>query len=202
MTVVVDEFYGPVSAVFISVEDVTQDDWSPEDLFQLSYVIDRSAGFVDSLFPLLDLLSPCGCESMAYQSALKVLHNSLNHTVEVAIFQRSEVGQIWVSDGVEAIGNCGDGVGVLIEHTVDSSQYPRACVPSDLNDPPRPFFRSAWTGSNLSSRTQSSSAFSLRNLILRRNSMPPWRAAQVGQPWRRPSEHPVPTCRLWHAGRR
>ena len=89
MAVVVDEFYGPVSAVFTAVEDVftsnvPQDGWSQEDLFQLSYVIDRGAGFVDSLFPLLDLLSPCGCESMTSQSALKVLHNSLSHTVEVA----------------------------------------------------------------------------------------------------------------------
>ena len=39
----------------------------------------------------------------------------------------------WIPDGVEAIDNCGNGVGVLIEHTVDSSQYPRACVPSDLD---------------------------------------------------------------------
>ena len=42
---------------------------------------------------------------------------------------------------------------------------------------PRPFFRSARTGSNLSSRTQSS-AFSRRNLILRRNSVHPGRAAR------------------------
>ena len=78
----------------------------------------------------------------------------------------------WIPDGIEAVENCGEGVGVLIEHTVDSNQYPRACVPSDL-DGPRPFFRSARTGSNLSLRTQSSSAFSWRNFIHRRNSMPP-----------------------------
>ena len=85
-----DEFYGPVAAVFTAVEDVftsdvPQDDWSPEDLFQLGHVFDRGAGFVDFLMPLLDLMSPCGCESLASQSALKVLHNSLSHTVDVTI---------------------------------------------------------------------------------------------------------------------
>ena len=42
----------------------------------------------------------------------------------------------WIPDGVEALENCGEGVGILIEHTVDSNQYPRACVPRDLDDPP------------------------------------------------------------------
>ena len=42
----------------------------------------------------------------------------------------------WTPDGVEAVENCGEWVGVLIEHTVDSNQYPRACVPSDLDAPP------------------------------------------------------------------
>ena len=70
VAVVADEFYGsmaaiPTSTIFAIVEDdltnnVPQDDCSFEDLFQLRYVIDRDAGFVDSPFPLLDLLSPCG----------------------------------------------------------------------------------------------------------------------------------------------
>ena len=93
--VVADEFYGSMAAIststiFPTVEnvlasDVPQDDCSFEDLFQLSYVIDRGAGFVDSLFPLLDLMSPRGRKSLASQSARKVLHNSLSHTVEVTI---------------------------------------------------------------------------------------------------------------------
>ena len=95
MAVVVDKFYYAsdsvaASLVLATVEDVLtsnvpQDDCSFEDLFQLSYVIDRGAGFVDSLFPLLDLLSPCGCKTLASQSALNVLHNSLGHTVEVTV---------------------------------------------------------------------------------------------------------------------
>ena len=62
-----DEFYRsmaaiPASTIFATVKDVLtsnvpQDDCSPEDLFQLSYVFDRGAGFVDFLFPLLDLMS-------------------------------------------------------------------------------------------------------------------------------------------------
>ena len=164
-------FYGPVSAVFTAVEDVftsnvPQDDWSPEDLFKLSYVIDRG----------LSLPTP-----WPLKSALKVLHNSLSHTVEVAIFQRGEVGRVWVSDGVEAVGNCGDGVRVLIEHTVDSSQYPRACVPSDLDDPPALLSLSPdWI--KLVFKDPIIFSFFRRNLILRRNSMPPGRAARKGSP--------------------
>ena len=80
----------PASTIFATVKDVLtsnvpQDDCSPEDLFQLSYVFDRGAVFVDFLFPLLDLMSPCGCKSLASQGALEVLHNSLSHTVEVTI---------------------------------------------------------------------------------------------------------------------
>ena len=141
VAVVADGFYGPVSAVFTAVEDVftsdvPQDDWFFfEYLFQLSYVIDRGAGFVDYL-PTPGSLSPRGRKSLASQAARKVLHNSLGHTVEVSISYRSEVGKIWIPDGVEAVENCGDGVGVLIEHTVESSQYPSSCVWSDLDDPP------------------------------------------------------------------
>ena len=57
MAVVVDEFYGSIFSrpIFTAVEDVftsniPQDDCSFEDLFQLSYGIDRGTGFVDS-FP-------------------------------------------------------------------------------------------------------------------------------------------------------
>ena len=85
MAVVVDEFYGLIFSrpIFTAVEDVftsniPQDDCSFEDLFQLSYGIDRGTGF-------LDLMSLCRCKSLASQSALKVLHNSLGHTVEVTI---------------------------------------------------------------------------------------------------------------------
>ena len=89
MAVVAGEFYGsmpaiPTSTIFATVEDVLtsnvpQDDCSPVDLSQLSY-FDRGAGFVDFLFLLLDLMSPCGCKSLASQSALEVLR-----TVEVTI---------------------------------------------------------------------------------------------------------------------
>ena len=95
VAVVADEFYYASDSVATSLvlatvvdvltSNVPQDDCSFEDRFQLSYIIDRGADFVDSLFPLLDLLSPCGCKSLASQSALKVLHNSLGHTVEVII---------------------------------------------------------------------------------------------------------------------
>ena len=72
MAVVVDESYYASDSVATSLvlatvvdvltSNVPQDDCSFEDLFQLSYVIDRDAGFRRlSLFPLLDLLSPCGC---------------------------------------------------------------------------------------------------------------------------------------------
>ena len=47
---------------------------------------------------------------------------------------------------------------------------------------PWPFFRSARTGSNLSSRTQSSSAFSRRNLILPRESRQKLGSPDVGHP--------------------
>ena len=92
VAVVADEFHRLPSAVPISAaveyvfsSNVPQDDVSFEDLFQFSHVTDRGAGFVDSLFPLLDLMSPCGCNTLASRSALEVLHNSLSHTVEVTI---------------------------------------------------------------------------------------------------------------------
>ena len=104
-----------------------------------------------------------------------MFHNPLCHAVEVAVSKRSKVGRVRVSDGVETVGNCRDRVGILVEHAVNSGQHARLCVPRDLDDP-WPFFRSVRTGSNLSSRTQSSS-FSRSNLSLRMNS-PSGRAAR------------------------
>ena len=64
-----------------------------------------------------------------------MFHNPLCHAIEVAVSQRSKVGGVRVSDGVEAVGNCGDRVGILVEHTVNSGQHARLCVPRDLDDP-------------------------------------------------------------------
>ena len=64
-----------------------------------------------------------------------MFHNPLCHAVEVAVSQRSKVSGVRVSDGVEAVGNCGDRVGILVEHTVNSGQHARLCVPRDLDDP-------------------------------------------------------------------
>ena len=64
-----------------------------------------------------------------------MFHNPLVHAVEVAASQRSKVSGGWVSDGVEAVGNCGDRVGILVEHTVSSGQHARLCVPRDLDEP-------------------------------------------------------------------
>ena len=64
-----------------------------------------------------------------------MFHNPLCHAVEVAVSQRSKVVGVRVSDGVEAVGNCGDRVGILAENTVNSGQHARLCVPRDLDDP-------------------------------------------------------------------
>ena len=64
-----------------------------------------------------------------------MFHNPLCHLVEVTVSQRSKVGRVRASDGVEAVGNCGDRVGILVEHAVNSGQHARLCVPRDLNDP-------------------------------------------------------------------
>ena len=40
---------------------------------------------------------------------------------------------VGVSDGVEAVSNCGDRVGVLVEHAVNSGQHARLCVPLSLS---------------------------------------------------------------------
>ena len=90
---------------------------------------------MNSLLPLLYFLSPCGCKSLASQGSLEVFHNPLCHAAEVAVSQRSKVGGVRVSDGVEAVCNCGDRVGILVENTVNSGQRARLCVPKDLDDP-------------------------------------------------------------------
>ena len=64
-----------------------------------------------------------------------MLQNPLCHAAEVAVSQRSTIGRARASDGVEAIGNCGDRVGSLVEYTVNSGQHARLCVPRDLDDP-------------------------------------------------------------------
>ena len=145
MTIVDDEFYftpDPIATplvlsavvdVFTSV--VPQDDRPIEDLLQFSHVVNSCTAFVNSLLTPLYFLPSCGCKSLASQDALEVFHNPLCHAVEVAISQRSKVGRVRASDGVEALGNCGDRVGILVEHAVNSGQHARLCVPSDLDDP-------------------------------------------------------------------
>ena len=129
---------------------------------------------MNSLLPLLYFLSPCGCKSLASQGSLEVFHNSLCHAVEVAISQLSKVGGVLASDGVEAVGNCGDRVGIFVENTpgVNTPGFVSRKISMTL----WPFFRSVRTGSNLSSRTQSSSV-SRRNLSLR-IKLPSGRAAR------------------------
>ena len=86
----VDEFYYASDSVATSLvlaavvdvltSNVPQDDCSFEDLFQLSYVIDRGAGFVDFwIFCRRMSVSPWPLK------APSVLHNTLGHTVEVTI---------------------------------------------------------------------------------------------------------------------
>ena len=64
-----------------------------------------------------------------------MFHNPLSHAVEVAVSQWSNVGRVRDPDGVEAVGNCSDRVGILVEHAVSSGQHARLCVPRDLDYP-------------------------------------------------------------------
>ena len=65
-----------------------------------------------------------------------MFHNPLCHAiVVVAVSQRSKVGRVRAFDGLEALGNCGDRVGILVEYAVISGQHARPCVPRDLDDP-------------------------------------------------------------------
>ena len=140
-----DEFYftpDPIATplvlsavVDVFTGDIPQDDCSFEDFLQVGNVLNGCTAFVNSLLPLLYFLSPCGCKPLASQGSLEVFHNPLCHAVEAAVSQRSKVGGVRVSDGVEAVGNCGDRVGILVEHAVNSGQHPRLCVPRDLDDP-------------------------------------------------------------------
>ena len=167
-----DEFYCLPSTVLVFSAvvyalpgDVPQDDRLLEDHFQLYHVVNGCTAFMYPIIPLLDFPSPYRCKSLASQGTLKVIHSPLCHAVEVAVSQRSKVGRVRVSDGVEAVDNCGDRVGILEEHTLNSRQNAGLCVPRTSMTPWH-FFCSIRTGSNLSSRTQSSS-FSRRNLSLR-----------------------------------
>ena len=142
MTIVDDEFYCLLSTALVYsavvdgfTGDVPQDDCFFDDLFQFSHVVNGCTAFVNSLLPPLYFLPSCGCKSLASQDALEVFHNPLCHTVEVAVSQRSKVGRVRVSDGVEALGNCGDRVGILVEYAVNSGQHASLCVPRDLEDP-------------------------------------------------------------------
>ena len=56
-----------------------------------------------------------------------MFHNPLCHAVELVVSQRNKVGRVRASDGVEAVGNCGDRVGILVEHAVNSGQHARLC---------------------------------------------------------------------------
>ena len=114
VTIVDDEFYytpDPIATplvlstvVDVFTSDVPQDDRPPplEDLFQFSHVVNSCTTFVNSLLPPLYFLPSCGCKSLPSQDALEVFHNPLCHAVEVAVSQRSKVGRVRASDGVEA----------------------------------------------------------------------------------------------------
>ena len=121
--------------VDVLTSDIPQDDCSVEDFLQVDNVHNSYTAFVDSLLLLLYLLSPCGCKPLASQASLEVFNNPLCHVVEVVVSQRSKVGGIRLSDWVEAVGNCGDRIGILVEHTVNSGQHTRLCVPRDLDNP-------------------------------------------------------------------
>ena len=141
VTIVDDEFYfapDPIAIplVLSAVVDVfTSDVPQDEDLFQFSHVVNSCTTFVNSLLPPLYFLPSCGCKSLASQDALEVFHNPMCHAVEVAISQRSKVGRVRASDGVEAVGNCGDRVGIMVEQAVNSGQQARLCVPRDPDGP-------------------------------------------------------------------
>ena len=111
--IVDDEFYClPSTALVFSAVvdiftgDVPQDDCPFEDLLQFSHVVNDFTAFVNSLLPPLYFLP--SCKSLASQDALEVFHNPLCHAILVAVSQRSKVGRVRVSDGVEAVGNCDD----------------------------------------------------------------------------------------------
>ena len=145
VTIVDDEFYfapDPIATplvlsavVDVFTGDIPQDDCSFEDFLLVGNALNGCTAFMNSLLPLMYFLSPCGCKSLASQGSLEVFHNPLCHAFEVAVSQRSKVGGVQVSDGVEAVGNCGDRVGILVENTVNSGQHARLCVPRDLDDP-------------------------------------------------------------------
>ena len=115
------------------IYDLTGDD--PQDESSFEDFLNGYTNFANPFFPLRDFSSPCKCTSLASQSALEVIHNPLSYAVKVAISQRSQIGGIWIFDGVEALGHRNDGIGVLKEHTVDSSKHSRFCVPQNLDDP-------------------------------------------------------------------
>ena len=136
VTIVDDEFYftpDPIATplvlsavvdvfgVFdVFTGDVPQDNRPLEDLFQFSHVVNSCNTFLSSLLPPLYFLPSCGSKSLAAQGAPEVFHNPLGHAVEVTISQRSQISRVRVSDGVEAVGNCGDRVGIFVQHTVSS----------------------------------------------------------------------------------
>ena len=145
MTIVDDEFYftpdliaNPLvlsAVVDVFTSDVPQDDRPLEDLYQFSHVVNGCTTFVNSLLPTLYFLPSCGCKSLASQDALEVFPNPLCHAIEVVVSQQSKVGRVRASDGGEAVGNCGDRIGILVEHAVNSGQHAKLCVPRDLDDP-------------------------------------------------------------------
>ena len=111
------------AVVDVFTGDVPQNDCSFEDLFQFTDVVNGCTAFVNSLLPPLYFLPSCGCKPLASQDALEVFHNPLCHAVEVAFSQRSKVGRVRVSDGVKAVGNCGDRVGIFVEYAVSFGQH-------------------------------------------------------------------------------
>ena len=151
---------------------------------------------MNSLLPLLYFLSPCGCKSLASQISLEVFHNPLFHAVEVAVSQRGKVGGVRVSDGVEAVDNCGDRVGILVEHTVNSGQHPRLCVPRDLDDPLALLSLSPdWIKLVFNDPI----IIVLTEKLESQNKIALWESCKkLGSP----DERSGPTCRLWHACRR
>ena len=98
-----DELYSRSAGLVIATVidcftgDVAQDNCPHKYLLEISHVIDRGTGLVDSLFPVLDFLSPGGGEALFPQSILEMFNHSLGDAVEVTISKCGQVYGIGVS---------------------------------------------------------------------------------------------------------
>lgn len=89
---------------------------------------------MDSGLPLLDFLAPFRGKTLAPLGTIKVLDDSLGNAVEVSISHRIEVVLIGLTDGVEAVDNSTDRVGVSVVQSVNSLQSTGLCFWGNLKD--------------------------------------------------------------------